>query len=166
MKNIINTVLQHKDQKTPQNIKELLKDIGENTALFYLYFHFNDKGWSIYKNYDEKGYDILLQKDTKKIKIEVKTRQRIICSSKNKNRITHFTLSEAEKNNADILIAYWFEHGNFFIVPTNELKKTKSNNKILYKFVVSLDKNKKPYPESRKYLDKWKLITENRDSYR
>ena len=154
--------MEHQDFKTTQNIKDLLKDIGEASSLFYLYYYFNCKGWSIYKNYDEKGYDILLlnNNDGRKIKLEVKTRQRIISSSKNKNKVTHFTLTEIEKQNADFLIAYWFEYNYFFIVPTNNLMETKSNENKLYKFIVSLNKSNEPNPESMKYKDKWNIITE------
>lgn len=152
--------MEHQDKKTTQNIKDLLKDIGESSSLFYLYRYFNNRGWSIYKNYDEKGYDILLlnEKNNRKIKIEVKTRQRIISSGKNKNKVTHFTLTEVEYRSADFVIAYWFEYNYFFIVPIHDLKETRSNENRLYKFIVSLNKSHQPNPEAMKYKDNWELI--------
>ena len=86
----------HVDEKTSQNIKDILKDIGELSTLFYLYYRFNHQGWAVYKNYNEKGYDILLvnEKKHRRKKIEVKTRQKLISSRTNKNQNTHFTLTE------------------------------------------------------------------------
>lgn len=152
--------MEHLDKLVPQNIKTAIKDIGELSCIFYLYYYFSDAGWSVYRNYDEKGYDILLlnRKEDRKVKIEVKTRQRIISSQKNANKTTHFTLSEIEKKEADYLVALWLEHNLFFIVPTAALRQTSSNSKKLFKFIVTLDKEKKPDPEAQKYLGKWEQI--------
>lgn len=148
------------DKIIPQNIKNSLKEIGELSCVFYLYYYFNKVGWSVYRNVDEKGYDILLynEKNGGKKKIEVKTRQRIISYSKNKNKTTHFTLSQIEKESANFLIAFWFEYNLFFIVPTNQLKQTKSNENILYKFIVKINKNGEIDNNSKKYHDNWKII--------
>lgn len=152
--------MEHVDKLVPQNIKNAIKDIGELSCIFYLYYRFSKAGWSVYRNYDEKGYDILLlnRREGKKIKIEVKTRQRIISSSKNRNRTTHFTLSRIEKEEADYLVALWLEYNLFFIVPTHALRETTSNGKKLYKFVVTLNKDQKVSPEAQKYLGKWDII--------
>ena len=150
----------HISKRTPQDISDALKEIGELSCVFYLYYHFNNKGWSVYRNYDEKGYDILLfnEKTGKKRKIEVKTRQKLINSSNNKNKNTHFTLTEVQKNEADFLIGFWFEYNMFFIVPTSKLMKTKSNDKKLYKFIVSLNKNNDLNEGSKEYLGSWESI--------
>ena len=152
--------MKHVDKLVPQNIKTAIKDIGELSCIFYLYYYFSDSGWSVYRNYDEKGYDILLlnRKEDRKVKIEVKTRQRIMSSQKNANRTTHFTLSKIEKEEADYLVALWLEHNMFFIVPTAVLKQTLSNGKKLFKFIVTLDKEKRVNPEAQKYLGKWEQI--------
>lgn len=152
--------MEHISKKTSQNISDTLKEIGELSCLFYLYYHFNDKGWSVYKNFDEKGYDILLfnKKTGKKIKIEVKTRQRIISSSSNKNNITHFTLTEVEQHEANYLVGLWFEHNMFFIVPTSKLMKTKSNKNKLYKFIVRMNKKGEINPSAKPFLNNWKCI--------
>ncbi|MBI5766143.1 DUF3883 domain-containing protein [Candidatus Falkowbacteria bacterium] len=152
--------MEHISKKTPQNISDTLKEIGELSCVFYLYYHFNNKGWSVYRNYDEKGYDILLfnEKTGKKRKIEVKTRQKLISSLSNRNKNTHFTLTEVEKNEADFLIGFWFEYNMFFIVPTSELMETKSNDKKLYKFIVSLNKNNDLNESSKEYLGSWESI--------
>lgn len=153
--------MEHIAKKTSQNISDALREIGELASMFYLYYSFNDKGWSVYRNYDEKGYDILLfnHKTGKKIKIEVKTRQKLISSSSNKNKITDFTLTEVEKNEADYLIGLWFECHMFFIVPTSKLVQTKSNDKKLYKFRVRINKGGDLNPAAKKYLNNWLSIS-------
>ena len=153
--------MKHINKKTSQNISDGLKEIGELSCMFYLYYYFNDKGWSVYRNYDEKGYDILLfnHKSGKKVKIEVKTRQKLISSASNKNKNTHFTLTEVEKNEANYLIGFWFEYNMFFVVPTSNLKHTKSNDKKLYKFIVRMNKNGELNPDGKKYLNNWLSIS-------
>jgi hypothetical protein len=144
--------------KTPQCISDLLKEIGELSCIFYLYSQLSGYGWSVHRNYNETGYDILLVNEStgKKIKIEVKTRQRIVSSSSQRNINTaHFTLTEVERKSADFLIAVWLEYNSFFIVPINDLKVTSSNKKKLYKFVVHVNKAGGFNPEAIKYLGKW-----------
>ena len=65
--------MEHVSKKTPQNISDSLKEIGELSCVLYLDYYFNDKGWSVYRNYDEKGYDILLFNHAtgKKVKIRL-----------------------------------------------------------------------------------------------
>lgn len=150
----------HISGKTPQNISDILKEIGELSCVFYLYYYFNRKGWSVYRNYNEKGYDILLfnEKNGRKRKIEVKTRQKLISSSSNRNKNTHFTLTEVEKNEADFLVCLWLEYNMFFVVPVSKLIETKSNEKKLYKFIVSLNKNNKLNEGTKEYLENWESI--------
>jgi len=101
---------------------------------------------------------MLNRKEDRKVRIEVKTRQRIISSQKNANRTTHFTLSQIERETADYLVALWLEHNIFFIVPTAALKETSSRGNKLFKFIVTLDKEKNPDLEAQKYLRKWEQI--------
>ena len=121
-------------EKIPQNIQALIGEIGERMALFKLYelIH-TDKNLEVFKNYSDIGYDIGIRNSTakRKIKIEVKTRQRLISTSSEKKRNScHFTLTENEKNCADFLVGYWIEHNDFFIVPKSELSKNKSGKKM------------------------------------
>lgn len=155
-----NTEKKYIAQRTTQNISDALREIGELSSIFYLYYYFNKKGWSVYKNYDEKGYDILLfnKKTGKKIKIEIKTRQKLIGSLSNKNKNVHFTLTEVEKNAADYLIGLWYEYNMFFITPTSELKKMKSRNKKTYKLIVSMNEKNKLNSIGNRYLNNWKCI--------
>jgi hypothetical protein len=152
--------MEHVSKKTPQNISDSLKEIGELSCVFYLYYYFNDKGWSVYRNYDEKGYDILLFNHAtgKKVKIEVKTRQKLISSASNINKNTHFTLTEVEKNEADYLIGLWFEYNMFFIAPTSKLMETTSNGKRLYKLIVDMNKKGELNTNGKTYLNKWLSI--------
>ncbi len=153
--------MEHIDKKIPQNLKDAIKDIGELSCIFWLYYHFSEAGWSVYRNIDERGYDILLvnRKTTKQKRIEVKTRQRVVCSASNRNmRNTHFTLTPVEKESSNYLVAYWLEKNWFFIVPTATLKQTSSNGAPLYKFIVKVDKRGNPDSVSAQYLNKWDQI--------
>ena len=149
------------NKKVPQNVKDALKEIGELSCIFWLYFQFGSKGWSVYRNFDEQGYDILLSnRQTRKEKrIEVKTRQRVMSSASNRNiKNAHFTPSAGEKETADFLVAYWLERNWFFIVPTRDLKLTTSKGKPLYKFIVQVTKSNAPDLHSAKYLSNWDQI--------
>jgi hypothetical protein len=152
--------------KTPQNINDLVSEIGEKMILFKLYAIIHAKPHlEIFKNYSEPGFDIGIRntKNGKKVKIEVKTRQHIVTTTAEKSKNTcHFTLTENEWKRADFLIGYWIDHNNFFIVPTSLLTKTKSKKKHVYKFVFSRLKKQSGnlnYSEhAKEFLDDWKSL--------
>ncbi|GAW94382.1 hypothetical protein KKC1_34880 [Calderihabitans maritimus] len=56
------------------------------------------------------------------------------------------------------MIAYWFEKQYFFVVPKEELVKTSSYNKILYRFTVYEKSDGTLKDTCKKYLDKWDLL--------
>lgn len=154
-------------EKISQNIQTLIGDIGEKMSLFNLYKLINkNKDLEIYKNYSESGYDIgiINHKSRKKVRIEVKTRQRLMTTTKKNENSCHFTLTEIEKNSSDFLIAYWLDFNDFFIVPigSSDIKKIKSNEKYLFKFVVSRLKEvseKNRYSQhAMKYLNEWEVL--------
>lgn len=153
-------------EKTPQNINDLVSEIGERMILFKLYSKIYDKKHlEIFKNYSEPGYDIGIRntKNNSKVKIEVKTRQHLVTTTAEKSKNTcHFTLTENEWKCADFLIGYWIDHNDFFVVPTSQLKKTKSGKSIVYKLVFSRLKKKKGanvYSEhSSLFLNDWATI--------
>lgn len=104
------------EEKLPQNIQHLLMEIGERMVLFRLYILAKDTEWDVYQNLGEKGCDLLIVNGTtnNKIKIEVKTRQRLYTTSKKgKNRV-QFTVTENEFNSCDFIAAYWVEENYFF----------------------------------------------------
>lgn len=153
--------------KVPQNIQDLIGEIGERLVLFKLYeLTHTNTDLDIFKNYSESGYDIgiLNTKTRKKVKIEVKTRQHLITTTAEKNKNScHFTLTANEKEHADFAVCYWLEYGSFFIIPTKKLHKNKSGSKYVYKHIVS--RLKKPKietnlysPDSMPYLDNWEVI--------
>lgn len=154
-----------KKDKTPQNINDLISEIGERMILFRLYALISiNPHLDIFKNYSEPGFDIgVRNSDTgRKVKIEVKTRQHLVTTTAEKNKNTcHFTLTENERNCADFLIGYWIEQNDFFIVPSPCLTKTKSGDKFLYKFVCSKLKSGNKYSSaSMRYLNNWNQILE------
>lgn len=145
------------NKKLPQNIKQLLSEIGEKTVLFRLYLLTKNTKWDVYQNLDESGCDIILlnNKTSRKIKTEVKTRQRLYTTSH--HRFFDFTLTENEYNNTDFLIGYWYDKNYFFIVPTKELTATSSNNKK-YKLRIKYKTDGTLCDASKKYLNKWNFI--------
>lgn len=159
----------NEDKKTPQNISALLSEIGEKMVLFKLYqlTHENDD-IEIFKNYSESGYDIGIRDSItgEKVKIEVKTRQRLITtSSENNKNNCQFTLTKNEKESADFLIGYWLDFNIFFIVPTSQLTSVKSNKKDIYKYVVNKYKNPKNIEQiysknSKDFYENWNSINE------
>lgn len=146
------------EEKLPQNIQDLITDIGEKTVLFHLYLRLKDTKWEVYKSVGDKGCDIVLINPTnnRKVKIEVKTRQRIYTTS-NHNTF-HFMITESEYNSCDFLIAYWLEKQYFFIVPKEELILTKSDNRKLYRLTVYEKSDGTLKDTCLKYLDRWDLI--------
>ena len=154
-------------ERIPQNVAEVLKEIGENLALFYLYSELTkDSDWGVFKNFNDVGADIVLIKErnnkqlegVQKIKIEVKTRQGLVTVRKDKN-VVHFTLSESEYRESDFVICYWVEHNYLFVVPVEELKVSKRKEENMYKFIASISKKTMNLNDScKKYLFAWDLI--------
>jgi len=156
-----------KKDKIPQNIVETIKDIGENLAMFYLFSKVTrGSDWGVYKNFNESGTDILLLRERNnknlkkvgKIKIEVKTRQRLETTGK-EDRTAQFTLSENEWLNSDFIIGYWVEHNFLFVIPKKEFKNAKNKLKTVYKYTVRISKITGLLTQnSLMYQDKWELI--------
>ncbi len=161
------------NEKVPQNIQALVGNIGEGMVLFKLYeLTYNHEHLEVFKNYSESGYDVGIR-DARtgiKVRVEVKTRQRRISTSKESDKNScHFTLTENEKKCADIMVGYWLEFNDFFVVPVDKLdqmKNGKYNNgdqKFVYKHIVSRKKTQQPnghkYSEKTMiYVNNWKII--------
>lgn len=148
-------------EKLPQNMQNLLMEIGEKSVLFQLFILVKDTKWEVFYNLGEVGCDLVLieSSSNRKVKIEVKTRQRLYSTSKNKNT-THFTVTELEYKSSDYVICYWFEENAFFIVPVEELSRTSSNGKVLYKFRVRKCVDGNFDSKSTVYLNNWNYIKE------
>lgn len=148
-------------EKLPQNIQHLLMEIGEKMVLFRLFLLAKNTEWDVYQNLGESGCDIILlnKNDNSKLKIEVKTRQRLYSISDDKRINTvHYTITENEYLNCDFVICYWVEENVFFILPKSELKQTSSNGKTIYKFIVRKLKDGSFDSDSSRFLDKWNNI--------
>lgn len=148
-----------KKTKLPQNMQNLLMEIGEKSVLFRIYLLTKGTDWNVFYNLGEVGCDLILinMVTNQKIKIEVKTRQRIYTTSDDSN-ITHFTITELERNSSEYIICYWYEENAYFIVPSSELKETSSNGKSLYKFVVRKLVGEGFNSSSMPFLNDWELI--------
>jgi hypothetical protein len=142
-----------------QNLKTLLQEIGESSALLQLCMrlHMNTH-WRVYRNYAEHGCDLVLISSKKQIKIEVKTRQNVIKKKEQRNAI-HFTVTPSERDSAQYVIAYWFDRSAYFILPTSDLIPMKSRDKTLYKFVAYYSDVQGDFTEhSKKYHEAWHYI--------
>lgn len=152
-------------EKLPQNMQNLLMEIGEKAVLFHLFILAKNTSWDVYYNLGEVGCDLVLidSQTNKKLKLEVKTRQRMYTTSKDAN-ITHFTITEIERNSSDYVICYWFEENAFFIVPIDKLTATSSNGKPLFKFIVRKCADGSFDSKSQVFLNKWDIIKSILDS--
>lgn len=148
--------------KLPQNIQNLLMEIGEKSVLFKLVLLTKENpDWEVYYNLNDSGYDLILIKknSSKRVRIEVKTRQRLYTTSdENKKRTVHYTITRNEYEDSDFIIAYWFEKNYYFVVPTCELNETSSNGIPIYTFIVREKANGEIDDNSKKYLDKWEIL--------
>lgn len=121
-------------KQLPQNLKDILKDIGENSVLFHLYTRIYHTKWRAFKNLQEDGCDIvLLNASTNKIlKIEVKTRQSLYSTAKSKNtkRSKQFQVTRNEYKALDFLVCCWFDYNDFFIIPKKDLVSTNTTIRI------------------------------------
>lgn len=154
-------------RKLPQRMQDVLMTIGENAVLFNLFVLTSENpNWNVYQNLTDTGCDLILinHNNNSKIKIEVKTRQRLYSTAQEKNLNTvHFTLSENEYNSCDFLVAYWFEHNYYFVVPKEFLNESKSNEKRLFKFVARLNKKNELNFDAVASKNSWFLIKEKMD---
>lgn len=142
-----------------QNLKALLQEIGESSALLQLCMRLHgNANWRVYRNYAEHGCDLVLVGPNKQIKIEVKTRQNVIKTREGRNTL-HFTLTASERESAQFVIAYWFDRSAYFIIPTTDLIPAKSGPKTLYKFIAYYSNVKGDFTEhSKKYHEAWHYI--------
>ena len=144
-------------KQLPQNLKELLKDIGENSVLFQIYIRIHDTNWKAFKNLDDSGCDIVLVnlETNKTIKVEVKTRQSLYTTATSSKTYGYreFAVTRNEYENFDILICLWYDYNSFFIIPQSELKGDKNSIKI------RIRKNKQGgYGENDKFLNNWEAL--------
>jgi hypothetical protein len=155
-----NIIMNKKSNGVPQNIKHLLMEIGEKMVLFKLFVLIKDTAWDVYQNLGESGCDIVLFNNinNKKLKIEVKTRQRLYSSDNKTLNIVHYSISENEYINCDFVICYWLEDNIFFVVPKSELKPTKNKDKITYKFIVTKRADGSFNDNVARFLNKWDII--------
>ncbi len=152
-------------RQLPQNLKARLQDVGEGAVLLNLAIRLHDHPeWRVFQNYAEAGCDLLLLRTSsnrfgKQIKIEVKTRQNLLTDRKSKNGV-HFTVSQAERDSADFLVAYWFDRNDFFVLPTSQLSEVNSGNKKVYKFIAYLKVDGTYNEKTQAALNRWDLITQ------
>ena len=65
----------------PQNLKTVLQEIGELSALLFLHMTIDREeldGWKVFRNYADEGCDLVLMGPERQINLEVKTRQSLL----------------------------------------------------------------------------------------
>jgi hypothetical protein len=146
----------------PQNLKTVLQEIGELSALLFLHMTIDQKGfdgWKVFRNYADEGCDLVLMGPDCQINIEVKTRQSLLVS-RHQNKV-QFTITKKEKESSHFVLAYWFNRSTFFIVPTDDLHETSSNGKPVFKFTARYSEKDDDFTDSCKcYADDWTRIVE------
>jgi hypothetical protein len=145
-------------QKLPQNLVALVGEIGEKQVLLRLGMLCHQTlGWSVFHNLGEVGFDILLLnlQTNARIQIEVKTRQKMYTTGKNKQTI-RFGLTRGEYHACDFLIAHFLDQNTFYIVPKHELKSVADER--MWRFVLTLTKNGRPHPRFNSYLNAWNTL--------
>lgn len=148
-------------KKLSQNIQHLLMEIGEKMVAFHLHLKTRGTPWEVYSNLGEVGCDLLLinRQSAEKIRVEVKTRQRLYTTGKHRNQV-QFTVTETEYNHCDFVIGYWLERNEFFVIPRDALVPTSSKGKRLYKFVVQVKRDGKVSGQAKEFLNQWNLVTD------
>jgi len=142
--------------KLPQNIQALIGEIGEKQVMLRLYLRAHRKGWEVFHNLGEAGYDILLTKRStgERIRVEVKTRQYMYTTTKRPSRVLFF-LTDREYQASDFLVACSLDHNGFYVVPVKDLKKAHSGNRTLWRFLLTMSKYGEAHPRFAQYRDAW-----------
>ena len=145
--------------KLPQNIQALIGEIGEKQVLLRLSILVHQTNWNVFHNLGEAGYDLLLlnSETAERIRIEVKTRQKLYTTGKNWKRI-HFFLTNGEFEACNFLIAYFLDLNGFYIVPKDALKHVMAVGKVRWRFTLTLNQHGEPHPGTRIYLNAWQTL--------
>jgi hypothetical protein len=156
---MMNNDIENPKTKLSQNIHSLIGEIGEKQVLLRLSFLVHQTDWRVFHNLGEAGYDILLMnvKTNERIRIEVKTRQKLQTTGKIKNRIQFF-MSDGEYHSCDFLVAYHLDSNGFFIVPKSDLKSTKGSERVRWRFSLALMQNGEYSQRFEKYLNTWHTL--------
>lgn len=143
-------------EKLPQNVHALIGEIGEKQVLLRLFLLVRDTPWNVFHNLGEAGFDLLLMhsKTGEKIRIEVKTRQKLYTTGKHPNRV-HFMLTDKEYQSSDFLIGYLLDTNDFYIVPKMDLKRAQTDGKVRWRIIVTLTKTGEPHPRFQKNRNAW-----------
>jgi hypothetical protein len=142
--------------KLPQNIQALVGEIGEKQVLLRLSILVHQTDWSVFHNLGEVGYDLLVMnsKTGERIRLEVKTRQKLYTTGKGKHQVQFF-LTDGEHQACDFLIAYYLDRNRFYIVPKNELRLVRVVDKVRWRFTLSVDEEGIPHKGKDKFFDAW-----------
>ena len=147
--------------KPTQAMNGILSQIGENSIIYLISCIANGTNWEAFKNISEGGSDLLLReiKGSKRIRIEVKTRQTIFSTQIPIPNYVAFDLTVNEWKSCDFLIGYWWDETAFYIVPKDKLqpvKREKDGPVTIYRYIARR-KNAGILKEDD-HLNNWDLI--------
>lgn len=146
-------------KKLSQNIQALIGEIGEKQVLLRLAILAHQTNWQVFYNLGEAGYDILLlnSKSGKKIRIEVKSRQRFYTTGRAHLGANYF-LTDGEYHACDFLVAYFLNNNGFYIIPKSDLNKVTVNGKLRWRFTLPFSEQGNQYSDEYKYLNTWNTL--------
>jgi hypothetical protein len=146
-------------EKLSQNIQALVGEIGELQVLLRLSILAQQTDWEVFHNLGEAGYDILLlnSKTLERIRIEVKTRQKLYTTGKLR-RTVQFFLTDGEYQACDCLIAYFLDRNEFYIVPKEDLAPSTARGHPRWRLTLGFNKKGDLSKSQAKYLNKWRFI--------
>jgi hypothetical protein len=145
--------------KLPQNIQALIGEIGEKQVLLRLYMLTHGTPWNVFHNLGEAGFDVLIMnsKTGEKVRIEVKTRQKLYTTGKHSDQV-HFVLTDGEYQACDFMIGYLLDANDFYIVPKMDLKKAMVNGIPRWRLVVTHNKAGEPHPRFQRFRNAWTCL--------
>jgi hypothetical protein len=143
-------------EKLSQNIQSLIGEIGEKQVLLRLSLLVQQTDWGVFYNLGEAGYDILLMNSRtgEKIRVEVKTRQKLHTTGKNIHLVQYF-LTDGEYQACDFMIAYHLDQNGFFIVPKIDLKRASASGRTRWRFTLTLNKQGEHHRGKDQYYNSW-----------
>ena len=143
----------------PQNIQALIGEIGEKQVLLRLAIITHGTSWEVFSNLGESGNDVLLFNSVldKRIRIEVKTRQKLFTTGKSHRR-AKYILTDKEYNACDFLVGYFIDNNGFYIVPKSDLRPVKANGKRYWCITLPPVRQGDLHLGDNRYLDAWSTL--------
>ncbi len=112
------------------NNSEIGRILGELGTIRVTY-ELSSKGWDVFRQINEVGFDLLVRKGLRSYLVEVKSRDLIRSQGKNAKYVT-VGRSKAQQKRSDFLAVYLYGPGTCFMIPSALpiVAQSKSRNSI------------------------------------